>query len=86
MPGMCLRCTGAEAESTDDTESILFLLALQQVFSGLKGALSWQANSKSTWTQTSRAVVTGRQGATSSNIAVAGVTDRWGKLGFPPPP
>ena len=54
------------------------MLVLQQVFSGLKGTLSWQANSKSTWTQTSSALVTGSKVASDHSITVAGVTDRYG--------
>ena len=49
---------------------------LQQVFSGLKGSLLWQADSKSLWEQASSTVVIESNADDAHAVAVAGLTDR----------
>ncbi len=47
-----------------------------QVYSGLKGSLSWQAHPKSAWSAASNPLVTGSIGASDHAVAFAGLTNR----------
>ena len=54
---------------------------LLQVYSGLKGSLSWQAHPKSAWLAASNPLVTGSNGANDHAVAFAGLTNRcWSLL------
>lgn len=53
---------------------------MSQVYSGLKGSLSWQAQPKSAWSAASNPLVTGSNEANDHAVAFAGLTNRFWSL------